>query len=122
MDPDSDSEPGGSMANRGPAVFAVTTATLVLASVFVFARMISRYFIVKRVTWDDRIILLAWLIAFFLSFTICFGVSKGLGKHDVDIPPEQIPTLRHCEYVFSILYVCLHPSLCQLPHMTLFRD
>ncbi|PTB36851.1 uncharacterized protein TrAFT101_007282 [Trichoderma asperellum] len=104
MDPDSDSEPGGSMANRGPAVFAVTTATLVLASVFVFARMISRYFIVKRVTWDDRIILLAWLISFFLSFTICFGVSKGLGKHDVDIPPEQIPTLRHCEYVFSILY------------------
>ncbi|EHK45521.1 uncharacterized protein TrAtP1_003641 [Trichoderma atroviride] len=104
MDPDSDSEPGGSMANRGPAVLAVTAATLVLASIFVFARMISRYFIVKRFTWDDRIILLSWLISFFLSFTICFGVSKGLGKHDIDIPPEQIPTLRRCEYVFSILY------------------
>ncbi|KAL7919816.1 MFS general substrate transporter [Trichoderma austrokoningii] len=104
MDPDSDSEPGGSMANRGPAVLAVTTATLVLASIFVFARMISRYFIVKRFTWDDRIILFSWLISFFLSFTICLGVSNGLGKHDVDIPPDQIPTLRHCEYVFSILY------------------
>lgn len=105
MDPDVDSEPGGSMADRGPAVLAVTTATLVLASVFVFARMVSRYFIVKRVTWDDKIILLAWLISFFLSFTICFGVANGLGKHDVDIPASQIPTLRHCEYVFSILYV-----------------
>ncbi|RFU72819.1 mfs transporter [Trichoderma arundinaceum] len=104
MDPDSDSEPGGSIANRGPAVLAVTTATLVLASVFVFARMVSRYFIVKRFTWDDRIILFAWLISFFLSFTICYGVANGLGKHDDDIPPEQIPTLRHCEYVFSILY------------------
>ncbi|PON26113.1 hypothetical protein TGAM01_v205057 [Trichoderma gamsii] len=104
MDPDSDSEPGGSMANRGPAVLAVTAATLVLASIFVFARMVSRYFIVKRFTWDDRIILLSWLISFFLSFTICFGVSKGLGKHDIDIPPEQIPTLRRCEYIFSILY------------------
>ncbi|KAL7786262.1 major facilitator superfamily domain-containing protein [Trichoderma ceciliae] len=104
MDPDSDPEPGGSMANRGPAVLAVTTATLVLASVFVFARMVSRYFIVKRVTWDDKIILLAWLISLFLSFTICLGVANGLGKHDSDIPPEQVPTLRHCEYVFSILY------------------
>ncbi|EHK26724.1 uncharacterized protein TRIVIDRAFT_142807 [Trichoderma virens Gv29-8] len=104
MDSDSDIEPGGSVANRGPAVLAVTTATLVLASVFVFARMISRCFIVKRVTWDDRIILLAWLISFFLSFTICFGVANGLGKHDTDIPPSQISTLRHCEYVFSILY------------------
>lgn len=105
MDSDSDVEPGGSIANRGPAVLAVTTATLVLASVFVFARMISRYFIVKRFTWDDRIILLAWLISFFLSFTICFGVANGLGKHDTDIPTSQIPTLRRCEYVFSILYV-----------------
>ncbi|KAH6604815.1 mfs transporter [Trichoderma cornu-damae] len=104
MDPDSGSEPGRSIANRGPAVLAVTAATLVLASVFVFARMVSRCFIVKRVTWDDRIILLAWLISFFLSFTICFGVSNGLGKHDEDIPPEKIPVLRHCEYVFSILY------------------
>ncbi|PTB57382.1 hypothetical protein M431DRAFT_78619 [Trichoderma harzianum CBS 226.95] len=104
MDSDSDVEPGGSIANRGPAVLAVTTATLVLASVFVFARMISRYFIVKRFTWDDRIILLAWLISFFLSFTICFGVANGLGKHDTDIPTSQIPTLRRCEYVFSILY------------------
>ncbi|KAL7944690.1 major facilitator superfamily domain-containing protein [Trichoderma barbatum] len=104
MDSDSDIEPGGPVANRGPAVLAVTTATLVLASIFVFARMVSRYFIVKRVTWDDRIILLAWLISFFLSFTICFGVANGLGKHDADIPPSQISTLRHCEYVFSILY------------------
>ncbi|KAL6878539.1 major facilitator superfamily domain-containing protein [Trichoderma novae-zelandiae] len=104
MNSNSDIEPGGSIANRGPAVLAVTTATLVLASVFVFARMVSRYFIVKRFTWDDRIILLAWLISFFLSFTICLGVANGLGKHDDDIPASQISTLRHCEYVFSILY------------------
>ncbi|ETR99000.1 fucose permease [Trichoderma reesei RUT C-30] len=104
MESDSDVEPGGPVANRGPAVLAVTIATLVLASVFVFARMISRYFIVKRFTWDDRTILLAWLISFFLSFTICLGVANGLGKHDEDIPASHIATLRHCEYVFSILY------------------
>lgn len=92
--------------NRGPAVFAVTTATLVLASVFVAARMICRFFIVRKVTWDDKVMILAWLVAFFLSFTIDLGTANGLGKHDADISGEHYPTLRRCEYVFSILYVC----------------
>lgn len=104
---DIDTAPHGSIQDRGPAVFAVTTATLVLASVFVASRVICRYFIVKNVTWDDKVMMLAWLVAFFLSFTIDYGVANGLGKHDIDIPPEQLHILRHCEYVFSILYVCI---------------
>ncbi|KAI9152041.1 L-fucose-proton symporter [Paramyrothecium foliicola] len=94
----------GPVANRGPAVFAVSVATLVLASVFVAARMVCRYFIVKKLSWDDKVMALAWLIAFWLSFTVCLGAVNGLGKHDVDIPEHQLPRLRRCEYVFSILY------------------
>lgn len=93
------------VVNRGPTVFAVTTATLVLATVFVAARLVSRVFIVRNVTWDDKIMLLAWVIAVFLSFTIDLGAMRGLGMHDVDVSPEHWPTLRRCEYVFSILYV-----------------
>ncbi|KFA47687.1 hypothetical protein S40293_08717 [Stachybotrys chartarum IBT 40293] len=90
--------------NRGPAVFAVCTATLVLASVLLGARVYCRWFIVKNVSRDDKVIVFAWLISFFLTFTINLGVVNGLGKYDVDIAPEQLPTLRRCEYVFSILY------------------
>ncbi|KHN94011.1 L-fucose permease [Metarhizium album ARSEF 1941] len=90
--------------NRGPAVLAVTTATLALASVFVGARMVCRYFIVRRVSWDDRVMMVAWLIAFFLSFSICYGATVGLGKHDDDISDADLPKLRRFEYVFSILY------------------
>ncbi|KJZ71614.1 hypothetical protein HIM_09008 [Hirsutella minnesotensis 3608] len=94
----------GHAPNRGPAVFAVTTATLVLASVFVGARIFCRRFIVRSISWDDKVMILAWLIAFFLSFTIDLGTVNGLGKHDADISPDDLSTLRHCEYVFSILY------------------
>ncbi|CAM1501025.1 Fc.00g101870.m01.CDS01 [Cosmosporella sp. VM-42] len=94
----------GDFPDRGPAVFAVTAATLVLATVFVAARMVCRAFIVRNFTWDDRVMMLAWLITFFLSFTICYGVRNGLGRHDTDIPDEHWPILRRCEYVFSILY------------------
>ncbi|KAH6690622.1 fucose permease [Plectosphaerella plurivora] len=94
----------GHVPDRGPAVFAVTLATLVLASVFVFARLFCRYFIVKNLTWDDKIMVLAWLFTFGLCFTICFGTTQGLGMYDDDIPLHNENALRRCEYVFSILY------------------
>ncbi|KAF6824008.1 l-fucose permease [Colletotrichum plurivorum] len=90
--------------DRGPAVFAVTTATFVLASVMVAARLFCRRFIVRNVSWDDKTMFFAWLIGFGLSFTICFGTTKGLGRYDADIASGHWHALRACEYVFSILY------------------
>lgn len=85
-------------------MFAVTTATLAFASVFVGARMISRCCIVRRISWDDYIMVLAWLLAFFLSFSIDYAVVVGLGRHDEDISDADWSKLRRAEYVFSILY------------------
>lgn len=92
--------------DRGPAVFAVTTATLVLATIFVAGRLVSRIGIVRHVSWDDYIIVLAWFFAVGLSITIDIGTRKGLGRHDINIPEEDRVPLRKTEYVFSILYVC----------------
>jgi hypothetical protein len=91
--------------NRGPAVFAVSTATLCLASVFVAARLVSRIAIVRRVGWDDYLIILAWLFAFALCLTIDLGTKYGLGSHYSSIHEENKTPLKRCEYVFSVLYV-----------------
>ncbi|KAL2758140.1 hypothetical protein ACRALDRAFT_1040207 [Sodiomyces alcalophilus JCM 7366] len=90
--------------DRGPAVFAVTVATLALATVFVSARLFCRSVIVKNVRWDDRIMVLGWILAFGLSFTIAYGTQRGLGRYDEDIDANHHGALRRCEYVFSILY------------------
>ncbi|KAI1098623.1 MFS general substrate transporter [Jackrogersella minutella] len=90
--------------NRGPAIFAVTTWTLVLTTVIVAARLFCRFRIVRRITWDDYFIICAWCLAFGLTFSIDMGASMGLGRHDVDVPDENWTTLRHCEYVVSVLY------------------
>ncbi|KAJ8120105.1 hypothetical protein ONZ43_g3101 [Nemania bipapillata] len=95
----------GDYPNRGPVVFAVTTGTLVLATVFVAARLTCRIFIVRQVTWDDYFILLAWALAFGLSFAIDFGTSVGLGLHDADITAQDWGPLRRAEYTFTVLYV-----------------
>lgn len=47
--------------SRGPAVLIVTVIFMVLATVFVLLRMISRIGIVKRVTLDDYFMMLAWV-------------------------------------------------------------
>jgi fucose permease len=43
-------------------------------------------------------------IAFGLSFTIDYSTTKGLGRHDIDIPTSWLPSLRRSEYAFTILY------------------
>jgi hypothetical protein len=91
--------------SRGQAVFIVTTTTFVLASIFVAARLVSRFGIVRNRTWDDWFMILAWTIAFGLSFAIDYGTSKGLGRRDADIPDSWLPGLRRSEYAFTILYV-----------------
>ena len=55
-------DPGSdTIQNRGAVVLAVTTALLVASSVFVVLRIISRMGIVKRISWDDYFIILAWV-------------------------------------------------------------
>jgi hypothetical protein len=74
--------------------------------VFVAARLVSRFGVLKSKTADDWVMILAWFIAFGLSFSIDYGTSKGLGRHDVNIPDSWQNGLRQSEYAFTILYVC----------------
>ena len=103
---DQDDSSGG-ISDRGPAVFAVTTGTLVVGTFFFVARLICRCAIVKRVSWDDYFIILAWFLVAGLSITIDISTSKGLGRHDADIASQERLPLRKTEYVFSVLYVSL---------------
>ncbi|KAH8591276.1 major facilitator superfamily domain-containing protein [Bisporella sp. PMI_857] len=90
--------------SRGKAVFIVTTVTFILATIFVASRLISRFFILRHKTGDDWLMIVAWVIAFGLSFAIDYGAFRGLGRHDADIPQEWLPALRQSEYAFTILY------------------
>jgi hypothetical protein len=108
---DAASDPNPNPDDRGPDVFAVTTAMISLATLFVAGRAISRVAIVRRTGWDDYTMLLAWLIAVFLSISIIIGTRRGLGRRDKDIDPEKEAGLRMAEYVFSVLYVRLSRRL-----------
>lgn len=44
------------------------------------------------------------ILAFALSFTIDYSTSRGLGRHQVDVPQAWVPSLLASEYAFTILY------------------
>lgn len=52
---------GKDVPNRGPAVLVVTAIMISLSSIFVALRLTSRFGIVRRVSWDDYFIILAWV-------------------------------------------------------------
>lgn len=49
--------------SRSETVLVVTTLSFVLATFFVVARLISRFRILKKSTWDDHFIIVAWVCA-----------------------------------------------------------
>jgi fucose permease len=89
---------------RAAPVLAVSVALIVLATVFVFFRMVSRGAIVKKIALDDYFMMIAWCIAFGLTMSVIWGTRYGLGRHQENIPPEWKSTLKKCNYVFSVLY------------------
>ncbi|KAF2399179.1 MFS general substrate transporter [Trichodelitschia bisporula] len=92
------------LPSRGPAVLVVTAVMLVLSTLFVVLRLVSKFGIVRRVSLDDYFMILAWCIAFGLSFAICYGTSVGLGRHQAAIPDDWNSPLKKSEYAFSVLY------------------
>lgn len=86
-------------------VMGVSAATLVLSSLFVGFRLISRFAVLRKPGWDDYTIIVAWILAFGASFSICYGATKGLGRHQEDIPTQWLAPMKQSAFVFSVLYV-----------------
>ncbi|KAF1810294.1 MFS general substrate transporter [Eremomyces bilateralis CBS 781.70] len=95
---------GGVFPDRSLSVLAVTAIMITLAAVFVLFRMASRVGIVKKLGWDDYFMILALVIAFGMSFSICYATRWGLGRHDINIPFEWFSLLKTLEYIFTVLY------------------
>ncbi|OAK95949.1 MFS monosaccharide transporter-like protein [Phaeosphaeriaceae sp. SRC1lsM3a] len=91
-------------STRGPVVMGVSAATLAICSLFVGLRLISRFAVVRKPGWDDYTMILAWVLAFGASFSICYGTTKGLGRRQEDIPVEWLRPMKQASYVFSVLY------------------
>ena len=63
--------------NRGPPVLAVTTTFLVLSTIFVALRLVSRAGVVRKLSRDDYFIILAWVGNPFLRCLNCRSINRS---------------------------------------------
>jgi hypothetical protein len=68
---------GGHVPDRHQSVLVVTVTTLVIATIFVAARLVSRLLIVRKITWDDYFIVFGWV-----SFICKASGSSGSARCD----------------------------------------
>ncbi|KAH8775178.1 major facilitator superfamily domain-containing protein [Hyaloscypha finlandica] len=92
------------LVSRSGVVFAVSLFSVIASFLFVILRMISKLGILRKTSWDDYFVILAWWIAFGLSFSICFASRHGLGKRDDGIHTEWQKPLAWSQYMFTVLY------------------
>jgi hypothetical protein len=52
---------GSNVPDRRQPVLVVTSTSLAIATIFVAARLVSRIGIVRRVSWDDYLIVVGWV-------------------------------------------------------------
>ncbi|GFZ48389.1 hypothetical protein JCM24511_06137 [Saitozyma sp. JCM 24511] len=92
------------LKDRGPAVFVVTLAITIVATVFVVLRLISKWGVTRKANADDYVIIVGWVFAVGLSVSIMIGTRVGLGAPDSEIKPEWFTPLKQCTYAFTVLY------------------
>jgi hypothetical protein len=76
--------------DRGPTVFAVTLAIIIVATVFLVLRLVSKWGVTRKANADDYVVIVGWVFAVGLSVSIMIGTHVGLGAPDSG---EQVASL-----------------------------
>jgi hypothetical protein len=71
-----------SSTNRGTTVFVITLVPIILATIIIGLRLISKWGLTRRATLDDFVAIIAWLFATVLSVSIIIGTQVGLAIPD----------------------------------------
>jgi hypothetical protein len=91
---------GGHVPDRRQSVLVGSTTTLAIATIFIAARLVSRVIIVRRTSWDDYTIILAWV-------SVLLGLRYSPGQGWMGRENREIT-------VYDIVVDCLwaHHSYC----------
>ncbi|OJJ33943.1 hypothetical protein ASPWEDRAFT_173377 [Aspergillus wentii DTO 134E9] len=73
-------------------VFPITTTLICLTAVAVVARMISRFWYVRKAGWDDLMIVVSLMTNFVLYAFIVVQVNTGLGEPENTLSPSELRT------------------------------
>jgi len=89
---------------RQPEILATTITLAVAIIIFVVARCWSRYFVSKRLWWDDWLLLMAAALLLTMHGITIWGTLEGYGQHIWTVSPSKYETLFTFMWTYEILY------------------
>ncbi|OTA68573.1 integral membrane protein [Hypoxylon sp. EC38] len=90
------------LKNLGPSVVAIAWTSTLLSGTVLFGRFYVRLRILQRLTIDDWIVAITFLLAFGNSIFLTIAAAWGLGQH-VDV---LAPQLDSAMYTIKWVYLC----------------
>ncbi|KAM0796846.1 hypothetical protein BDR22DRAFT_498471 [Usnea florida] len=95
-------------ANRHGQIISASVTLLVLPTVFVALRVMSRCISGAGFWWDDVTVVLGMILSWGLSIIMILASRYGLGYHIDALPPAtlyaDLVSFAQCLYAFDILY------------------
>ena len=99
--------------DRSSEVIGASVVLIVLPSLAVFLRLLSRWMSHAGFWWDDAVATLAMIIACGPNIIILVALYYGFGKHIAVQPPQTIFTELKILYGFEFLYIC---AICSIKY------
>ena len=90
--------------DRGTQAVVVVTVVTSLAGLFIFLRIISRFVVMKSPGIEDYCIIVAMGLSIALAVIVDLQRRNGLGKHVVDVSPDQGTRLLQLLYISILVY------------------
>lgn len=107
-----------SIESKPPGLIAVPPICLTISTIFVFARVYVRLFLVRKFQIDDYLLVFAWVVNIGLTVISLLQFTHGAGHHIWDISPSAFKPFLQLLYATGILYAMLLPvtklSICLL--------
>ncbi|KAL8824702.1 MAG: hypothetical protein Q9170_008072 [Blastenia crenularia] len=91
-------------ANRSAHVIGAAVVLLILPTVAVTLRLLSRWMSRAGFWVDDYVIVLAMVISWGPNVTNLFAIQHGFGKHMASLPNASASEWFKCLYAFEFLY------------------
>ncbi|KAK0113837.1 hypothetical protein ONS95_014084 [Cadophora gregata] len=111
--------------NKGPQLQILAIALISLAWVGVALRAYTRFFIVKKITWDDRFVAASLVFYSIYCSFVLVGVHYGTGRFDANLDVRDLLTAHrywyYCEWAY-VITMCMIKVAITILYLRLFIE
>ncbi|KAH8812852.1 hypothetical protein F5884DRAFT_878858 [Xylogone sp. PMI_703] len=99
----------GQVSNKSyqQSLIVATTVTTAFGGIATILRTLGRCLIVRKMGWDDWLMMFGTILTFGYLFEILYGIRFGIGHHDSNLDPKNFEPLLVIFFATEITYALI---------------